>query len=166
MIYFIADTHFGDEDIILYESRPYQNADSMNQDMIYRWNSVIGADDIVYVLGDFSVAGIEADILSCLNGKKILIKGNHDKASNDYYREAGFSEVYDLPVILEHFWIMSHEPLYINENMPYANIFGHIHSSPMYKTFSTHHCCVSAERIGYTPISFCDVKKFIKKSGE
>lgn len=154
MIYFIADTHFGDERILRYENRPFTDTAAMNQDLIRRWNQTVSAADTVYVLGDWGSLSP-----ALLHGTKYLIKGNHDTLENQAYRDMGFAEVYDLPVILEGFWILSHEPLYVCENMPYANLFGHVHASPLYKTFSSQHYCVSAERIGYTPISFAAVQK-------
>lgn len=161
-IYFIADTHFSEENIMRYENRPFKDIEEMNQRMIENWNNIVKAEDIVYMLGDFGAEGHEADILRQLNGIKYLVKGNHDIKSNDYYRQAGFQEVYDKPVIWKNFWILSHEPLYVNENMPYANLFGHVHNSPLYKTYSSQHYCVSVERINYTPISFDEIALKIK----
>lgn len=161
-IFFVADTHFGDDNIRRYENRPFETAESMDGQMIARWNDVVGKEDMIYVLGDFGAAGCESKLLEQLNGIKFLVKGNHDLQNNSYYREAGFAEVYDKPVILESFWILSHEPLYVNANMPYANIFGHVHNSPLYKDFSAQHYCVSVERIGYTPVSFEKVAAAVK----
>lgn len=151
--YFIADTHFDEEAIRLYENRPFVSATAMNETMIARWNAVVTGEDTVWVLGDFGAAGREAEVLSLLNGTKLLVKGNHDTQSSEYYRQAGFSEVYDLPVLYNGFWILSHEPLYVCENMPYANVFGHVHANPIYRDYSTHHFCVSTERINYTPVT-------------
>ena len=162
--YFIADTHFGDGFIIGYENRPFDNAQEMDNIMIGNWNMVVQDDDIIYVLGDFCVSGKEEHILSSLKGKKHLVKGNHDFKSNEEYRQAGFCEVYDHPIILENFWILSHEALYVNANMPYANLFGHVHNSPIYKNFSPQHYCVCAERIGYAPVPFDKIKSDIQKS--
>lgn len=160
MIYFIADLHFDDENIIAYENRPFDHILEMNENLIHNWNSVVSKDDEVYVLGDFVAEGRNlVFFLENLNGRKYLVKGNHDAKSNSYYRRAGFYEVYDKPIILNDFWILSHEPLYMNTNMPYANIFGHIHNSPLYKDYSSHHFCVTVERINYTPISFDEIKK-------
>lgn len=158
-IYFIADTHFSEENIMKYENRPYESAENMNKTLVSNWNAVIGDEDVVYVLGDFGADGLESGILSQLKGTKYLVKGNHDTRSNEYYRKAGFQEVYDCPIILEDFWILSHEPLYVNENMPYANLFGHVHNSPLFKDYSKQHYCVSVERISYTPIAFGDIKR-------
>lgn len=152
-VFFIADPHFDHESILRYENRPFGDVRAMNEAMTARWNGAVSAEDSVYVLGDFGGEGREAEILSRLNGTKHLVKGNHDTRPSGYYRAAGFEEVYDLPVLYGGFWLLSHEPLYVNENMPYANLFGHVHASPLYKDFSPHHFCVSAERIDYTPIS-------------
>lgn len=145
------------ENIIRYENRPFEDAIKMDQELISRWNSVVNKDDGVYILGDFGADGREAQIINQLNGNKFLVKGNHDIKSNQYYRDSGFKEVYEHPIIIRGFWILSHEPLYVNTNMPYANIFGHVHNSPIIKTYSKQHYCVSVERINYTPISLADI---------
>lgn len=165
-IYFIADTHFSDENIIRYENRPFQNAAEMNQELITKWNNAVKDNDIVYILGDLGANKNEFPILNQLNGKKYLVKGNHDQHSNQYYRDAGFIEVYDKPIILNDFWILSHEPMYVNNNMPYANIFGHIHNSPMFKTYSSQHYCVSVERTNYTPIAMDEVIKKVQSQNK
>ena len=161
--YFIADTHFGDSAILRYENRPFENVSHMDNELISRWNSVVSDDDRVYVLGDFGAEGYETEVISALNGKKYLIKGNHDVKSNDYYRKAGFEEVYDHPIILDNFWILSHDAVYVNINMPYANLFGHVHNSPVVKDYSDQHFCVSVERIDYTPVCFERVKQVVKE---
>ena len=72
-IYFIADTHFGDKQIINYENRPFETIEEMDSELINRWNSVINETDTVYVLGDFGAADYEEKVLSQLNGMKFLI---------------------------------------------------------------------------------------------
>lgn len=156
-IYFIADTHFDDERILAYEKRPYKTASDMTNELIQRWNETIHKEDIVYHIGDVG----NQEIIKKLNGVKYLIKGNHDVLTNEEYRNCGFLEVYDHPIIIENFWILSHEPMYVNTNMPYANIFGHVHNSPLYKTYSKQHYCVSVERIDYQPIAFETIKKAV-----
>ena len=79
--------------------------------------------------------------------------GNHDSyLSPQQWRDLGFEECYDLPVILKDFFILSHTPLYVNRSMPYANLYGHVHSNPTYRSVSSRSACVSVERIYYTPI--------------
>lgn len=162
-IFFIADTHFGDERILKYENRPFSSVEQMDHELKSRWNIKVRPEDTVYVLGDFGAEGCEAEVLSQLNGRKYLLKGNHDWKSNTQYRSFGFLEVYDCPIIIENFWILSHEPLYVNENMPYANLFGHVHGSPIFKDYSRQHYCVSVERIGYSPKDFEEIKKSISQ---
>ncbi len=162
--YFIADTHFGDDSIRRYENRPFDSAAQMDAGLIQRWNAVVRECDSVYILGDFCIPGKERSMLSQLNGRKYLVKGNHDIQSNAQYRQAGFCEVYDHPIILDNFWILSHEALYVNTNMPYANLFGHVHNSPVYKDYSPQHYCVCVERIDYTPISFDRIKLAVQNA--
>lgn len=160
-IYVIADTHFGDNDIRLYEERPFLDTSSMDAEMIRRWNAVVNKEDRVYHLGDFSTDGEDRcrELLSQLNGHKYLIMGNHDmRFSPSKWRALGFDECYDLPVILAQFFILSHEPLYVCRSMPYANLFGHVHSSLSYRSVSCRSACVSVERIDYTPILLTDVR--------
>lgn len=166
--FFVADTHFDDDNIRRYENRPYASVEAMNEAMVARWNAVVTAEDTVYVIGDFGAAGREAEVLSSLNGTKILVKGNHDTNSNEYYRQAGFAEVYDLPVLYKNFWILSHEPVYVCENMPYANLFGHVHANPIYKDFSSQHFCVCVERTDYAPVTLESIMTSVKgqKNGE
>lgn len=160
--FFIADTHFDHESILRYENRPFPDVHAMNEALISRWNGAVSAEDSVYVIGDFGGDGREREILARLNGTKYLVRGNHDTRPNGDYRAAGFAEVYDLPVVYGGFWLLSHEPMYVNTNMPYANLFGHVHASPLYKDFSPHHFCVCAERIDYTPIALEDILQKIK----
>ena len=162
--FLIADPHFGDERIRKYENRPFEDVAQMDAALIANWNSVVTDADAVYVLGDFGAEGYEAEILSALKGEKYLIKGNHDQKSNEEYRQFGFKEVYDYPVIMDSFWILSHDALYVNSNMPYANLFGHVHNSPVVRDYSSQHYCVSVERIKYTPIDFAQVQQIIKQA--
>ncbi len=88
---------------------------------------------------------------------------NHDAENEKYYYECGFSGISRYPVIYENFWIISHEPVYVNINMPYANIFGHVHRNPIYTDFSERSFCISAERINYIPVEFSEIKKCIQE---
>ena len=70
-IFLIADTHFGDENIRLYEERPFPDTDTMDRELIRRWNSVVDDHDLVYHLGDFCSGGQERcrELLSQLKGQ-------------------------------------------------------------------------------------------------
>ena len=158
-IFFIADTHFWSEKIYHYENRPFKSVEEMNETIVKNWNNVVRKSDIVRFLWDFW----DDSFFSKLNWKKYLVRWNHEIKENEYYRKLWFIEVYDIPVIFQNFWILSHEPLYVNANMPYANIFAHVHLDPKYKTVSEQSFCVSCDRIGFKPISFAGIKTEIQK---
>ena len=156
--FFIADTHFGGENIRRYENRPFTSAEKMDEALIENWNRIVGEEDTVYVLGDFSDYLDEErdrEILTRLKGTKILVMGNHDRHREPKeWRELGFKECSPWQIVYKDFYLLSHEPMYINTNMPYANLYGHVHGSPSYKDACKQSVCVSVERIDYTPIEF------------
>ena len=82
MIYYTADLHLGHKNIIKLVGRPFLTVEEMDAALIENWNAVVGKDDTVYVLGDFSFrsAGSVKPVLKALNGTKHLIVGNHDKS--------------------------------------------------------------------------------------
>ena len=147
--------------IIRYCSRPFTSVEEMDETIIERWNKVVGLHDIIYVLGDFALTGKDRiiEIGKRLNGKKNLILGNHDGASIRTYHEAGFEFVSKYPILFHDFILLSHNPLFLNENTPYGNFYGHVHDNPSYKDFSKQSACVSVERINYTPISYEEIIK-------
>lgn len=160
-VFMIGDTHFCHSNIIKYCDRPFNSTEEMNEKLIENWNKVVGKQDRVFMMGDFALCGKEKiiEIGNRLKGKKILILGNHEGASLKTYYEAGFEMVSKYPILFNEFFILSHEPQYVQENGVYANIFAHVHTNPMYKSVSSRSFCVSAERINYTPISFEIIKK-------
>ena len=156
--FFIADTHFGGENIRRYENRPFESAEEMDEALIENWNRIVGEEDTVYVLGDFSDYMDEEkdrEILARLHGTKILVMGNHDKhRTTEQWRKLGFTECSPWQIVYKNFYMLSHEPMYINANMPYANVYGHVHANPSYKDACKQSVCVSVERINYEPIGF------------
>jgi calcineurin-like phosphoesterase family protein len=51
----------------------------MNKDLISRWNAMVKPQDTVVFVGDFSMNDKRAEEISpLLNGKKIMVSGNHD----------------------------------------------------------------------------------------
>lgn len=75
-----SDLHIGHENVISYCDRPYMNKEKMNEDIVQTWNEKVRPQDIVYVLGDFSLSPRYLEEIGLrLNGTKHLITGNHDK---------------------------------------------------------------------------------------
>lgn len=90
-----SDQHFGHTNIIKYCNRPFSSAKDMDDYMISKWNGIANKDDLIYHLGDFALVqpARKAELLSQLNGIKILIQGNHDRNSNKMLLECGFKEI-------------------------------------------------------------------------
>lgn len=80
MIYFTSDLHFFHSNVIEYSDRPFKDVEEMNIVLMSNWNETIGKDDEVYILGDLTMKGpvYANDVLGKLNGRKHLIRGNHD----------------------------------------------------------------------------------------
>lgn len=170
--YIIADTHFGDPSIITAIGRPFENIHQMDRFIIDRWNSVVTKDDDIIVAGDFLALPREnkkkyvEKILSSLNFKTLeLVVGNHDteelmEIMKDFSKNIN---IYRYPIVKDNFWIVSHEPMFVNDRTVWVNIFGHVHNNPSYRDISSRSMCVSAERIDYTPIDFEEVKRKVRE---
>ena len=94
-----ADQHFGHSNIIKHCNRPFASARDMDSALIKNWNSVVGKEDLVYVVGDFCWCKgsdyLNVDkMVSQLNGRKILILGNHDNLKSFAYVAAGFESAH------------------------------------------------------------------------
>ncbi len=144
-IYYTSDQHFGHHNIIKYTGRNlWQMADDMNRGLTERWNSVIKEEDTVYCIGDFAPWRDPRRYLRYLSGKKILIKGNHDKVPyTEIDMDNCFLEVYPhLEKRIGQFnCILNHRPQYRkNDSDPYHDsdpnidsdkydfiICGHVH---------------------------------------
>ena len=82
MIWLTADQHFCHSNILKLSGRPWGSIVEMNEALIGLWNGCVSEDDEVYILGDFMYKGTEKqanEILFRLNGRKYLIRGNHEK---------------------------------------------------------------------------------------
>lgn len=94
MIWFTSDTHFNHANIIKYCNRPFSSIQEMNETIINNWNSVVTKDDTVYHLGDFAFGKVN-EFANKLNGKIVLIKGNHDTIPHNHM----FAEVCDTKIV-------------------------------------------------------------------
>lgn len=81
-VFFTADLHLGHDNIRKHCGRPFDTVEEMDEAIISNWNRTVSARDLVYVVGDFAWSNHNLH-LARLKGKKILIKGNHDKMSQD-----------------------------------------------------------------------------------
>lgn len=164
-IFVISDTHFWHTRIIGYENRPFKSVQEMNEEIIKRWNEKVSKDDVIFHLGDFCFGNqkITSEIVQRLNGKKVLIMGNHDETRNvKWFMDCGFDEVYRYPIMYNNYFILSHEPISYLKS-PFVNLYGHVHGSPNNPTFTKNSVCCCVERWNYAPINFTTIMRNIEK---
>ncbi len=136
MIYYIADSHFGHSNIIHLCQRPFSDVEEMDETMIKNWNSRVRPEDTVYVVGDlfFRCAPERVEeILLQLQGRKHLVKGNHDESwmpkvdLDAYFESVSFmTEVNDNDRIC----VLCHYPLLSwRREIKSHMIYGHIHDN-------------------------------------
>ena len=155
-IFFIADLHLGHENIIKYCKRPFENVEDMNMCLIDNWNKTVGDEDKVFVLGDFALSNSKNIIKwgKAFKGNKVLIRGNHDRATDAVYHEAGFQCVYKYPIFWNQSFLLSHAPIAADMGKV-INIHGHTHNQLIEDEYVNNtFFCVSAEMIDYKPINF------------
>lgn len=135
MNYYIADTHFGHENIIRLSNRPFQSVGEMDEAMIHNWNKVVKPTDDVYILGDLAYKGKDPDsYIRKLNGRKHLITGNHDGriTGNPDCRKL-FVEIRDLKTITDgdQKIVLCHYPMaeWDGYFRGVLHFYGHIHNN-------------------------------------
>lgn len=78
-IFVTSDLHLGHNKSFIYEARGFETVEEMNAEIIRRWNSVVGEEDDVFVLGDLVMGSLEnLRFLEELNGRIHIVRGNHD----------------------------------------------------------------------------------------
>ena len=84
MYYYIADPHFGHENILQLCGRPFDSVEAMNEALIAAWNERVTGNDTAFILGDLFYRCADPEpILRRLKGRKRLIIGNHDASWMD-----------------------------------------------------------------------------------
>lgn len=93
-IFFTADTHFFHRAMV--PLRGFSAVDEMNAVLLTRWNAVVPPGGLVFHLGDVSFGKTDETVglLGQLNGKIILVKGNHDSGMKAAVRSR-FLSVHD-----------------------------------------------------------------------
>jgi calcineurin-like phosphoesterase family protein len=133
--YYIADTHFNHANILRFDNRPFANTKEMEEVIVKNWNDRVTADDIVYILGDFcwSLEDEWIRILDRLNGRKMLILGNHDLKRLSERAKQKFIQVTDYKEIKDEgkHIIMCHYPILFYKSSYGENVWhfcGHTHN--------------------------------------
>ena len=170
MIWFTSDTHFGHKAVIEYCSRPFADVQEMDAELIRRWNVLVGEKDVVYHLGDFFFCGAvrTQEILSQLNGYKVLIRGNHDHWKDAKYKRLGVHEVmpylqFGKEIHLSHFPYKGEElddrkfDQQIEDDGKWL-LHGHVHC--VYKK-KKRMINVGVDQWNYAPVSYDEIQKLM-----
>ncbi len=130
MIFYTADLHFHYKPFL--PGRPFASVEEMDEAMIRLWNETVTDRDTVYVVGDVGYNGgyVPGDALGRLQGRKHLIRGNHDTGFEnapklfDYFETVtDFNEIDDSEthILLCHYPILYRKRGYM--------IHGHLHQA-------------------------------------
>jgi calcineurin-like phosphoesterase family protein len=145
-IYFTADLHLSDFRIFSFDERPFENVYRMDDYIISEWNKIVNNEDYVYIIGDVCYCAMEgtANKIGSLNGRKFLIRGNHDKRMTEAHKKH-FEGIFDIfSVTIEGTkYIMNHYPLDEWERGA-VHLHGHIHknSEPIEKIKNRINVCM------------------------
>jgi calcineurin-like phosphoesterase family protein len=169
MIYFTSDLHFYHEKIIGYCSRPFDNANTMNNVILSKINSTVKAEDTLYILGDVAlheppIENVE-NLIKQINCKKIMIYGNHDRR----YNPDLFEGVYDYLEIKYkgRLIVLFHYPIEKWKNMEFGSIHlhGHLHSPMQYNIEQKQNGLlrydVGVDGNNFAPVSIDEILKFM-----
>lgn len=159
--FLVSDTHFGHKNIITFTGedgkifRPFSSVEEMDEVMIENWNKTVSPTDKVYHLGDVVINRKHLVTLAKLNGRKVLVKGNHDIFKLDDYTQY-FYDIRGYHVLDR--LILSHIPLHEDSLSRFrGNVHGHLHQR---KLEDKRYLNVSMEQINFTPIDFEEVREY------
>lgn len=164
-IWVSSDFHFGHRNILnftdssgeLIRGKVFNSIQEHDEILIDNHNKLVKPEDHFYCLGDVVMARRNLQICKRLNGKKRLVRGNHDIFKTQEYLDVGFEEIYGVRVFPKHNLIFSHIPLHPDSlsSRDWVNIHGHTHSN-IVKDTNKHpdprYRCVSVEQTNYKPV--------------
>jgi len=174
-IYVLSDNHFNHWNINRLCERGFNSLEHMNNTMISRWNRAVKPNDLVIHLGDliFTKGASEevAKVIKCLNGRKVLIKGNHDRKSYSWYLTHGINFICEKSV-----WyynkksiLFVHRPSDVSlaEIKRYDYIIhGHQHNSTplIQQKGETVFVNISVENVKYSPVNLITLLNRLKQA--
>lgn len=163
MIYVTSDWHFNHTNILRYCRPQFKDINEHNEHIIAQHNAIVQKDDLVYMLGDvgFTPATDLAPLVRRINGRKILLIGNHDRLNDSVYKGMGFIEVYRHPIYFSTNVILSHVPVQEALHNPWVvNVHGHLHNGALTeKNFIN----VNVELNDFKPLDLKEIEERARK---
>jgi calcineurin-like phosphoesterase family protein len=173
-----ADPHFSHWGVCKFlrddgtKLRPWDNPDEMDEALVTYWNETVRPKDTVYVLGDFCINRRGLQNAGKLNGRKILVKGNHDVFRLEEYSQY-FQDVRACVVLQRA--ILTHIPVHPSQlDRFHHNVHGHMHSHRVMRDewwrsdkpdavgVDPRYTCVSVEHTEFKPILLSTVLENIQ----
>jgi calcineurin-like phosphoesterase family protein len=166
-IYVISDLHLGHANSIPRYKRPFLSADpgEMDRVLIRNWNWTVKAGDSVIFLGDLSYMSMTPPgcYLGRLAGNIFYLKGNHDPYY-PYMSHCLLMRYRGMP------YLFIHDPDELVKPFDGWVIHGHVHNKDVarYPFFNPHTRTVnvSAEMVGYRPISLDEIHSLVVEMDE
>ena len=149
--------------------RSFESVEQMNETLIKNINDFVSKEDTLYILGDIShkiSTDYTNELIKRINGKKILIRGNHDKQ----YDESLFEGINDYLELNKEgrLYVMMHYPLRSWNKMRRGTIHlhGHIHATKQYnldnRERGLYQYDVGVDANDYYPVSINQIEEFFK----
>jgi len=156
--FFTADEHYGHLNIIKYCDRPFRTVEEMDDEIIRRHNEVVGIDDVVYHLGDFTLRDAQAaeNYRRRLNGRHYFLKGSHDNWLPSDYNKMVVIKIGDHTITMCHYAMRTWQASHYNS----WQLFGHSHGKLL---GIGKQMDVGVDTHGFYPYSFEDVYKIMDK---
>ena len=160
-LFFTADTHFGHRSIA--RMRGFSSAAAMDELLISNWNERVSEQDDVWVLGDFTMRAPRhpGHYLDRLNGRKYLIRGNHDHRQTLISK--GWHEVVDYKVLDQEQtrFVLFHYPMREWESAwrGAIHLYGHVHGNLRPTAQS---CDVGVDCHDYYPIRWDEIETYLE----
>lgn len=174
-IWFTSDLHFGHDKDFVWKARGFNSIEEMNEAIISRFNSKVLPEDTVYILGDLMLGDKDAGkaCLKRLNGKKIVVLGNHDTNPRiEIYKKYAEEVVYAMPLkYKKKSFFLSHYPT-LTGNMDDRpghctfNLHGHTHQTSNYTRGYKFMYHVGVDSHDCYPVHIDDVIESIKANYE
>ena len=188
-LFFTSDTHYAHSNICSATTnwtessnltREFNSLDHMNDTLVNNINCMVGEDDILIHLGDWSFGGFEKvqefrDRILCKNIHLVL--GNHDHhiernkegiqdlfSSVSQYLRLEVKRPINKATTEKFIFVCMHYPIISWDGMNNENIhlFGHVHLPPHLRVMEGRAMDVGCDGNGLEPISMDEVLKILK----
>jgi len=183
-LFFTSDTHYSHSNICSATTnwsvndgyaRKFDSLEDMNQRLVDNINNMVGENDILIHLGDWSFGGFDKieEFRSQINCKNIhLVLGNHDDhisrnkenvqrlfSSVQHYLKLDIRRPINKATVEKFSFVCMHFPIisWDNMNQKVMHLFGHVHLPPHLRVMEGRAMDVGCDGNGLKPISMDEV---------